>query len=133
LVERLVSSPEELQAALEAIGTGEVGTYVASSDAMVDSQAQMIIDMARIKNLPTMFYQEDVTKHGGLSSYGANFFEVGVLAAKYVHRILAGASPGELPVEQMSTLSFVINLRTAREIHLAIPDSVLARADRLIE
>jgi putative tryptophan/tyrosine transport system substrate-binding protein len=132
-LERLVSSPEELRAALDAFRPGEAGAYVAVSDAMVDTQAQLIIDMARAKKLPTMFYEEGLTASGGLTSYSADFHEVGRMAAKYVHRILAGASPRDLPVEQAARFAFVINLKTAKEINLPISEALLARADRVID
>jgi putative ABC transport system substrate-binding protein len=69
--------------------------------------------------------------NGGLSSYSADTVEVGRLAAKYVHRLLTGTLPGELPVEQVNRLSFAVNLKTAKDINLV--ETILMRADRVIE
>jgi putative tryptophan/tyrosine transport system substrate-binding protein len=70
---------------------------------------------------------------GGLVSYSKDFSEAGRISAKYVQRILTGTSPTDLPVERIDRLVFMINLKTAKEIGLTIPDSVLIRADKVIE
>ena len=82
LAERHVSTPEELRAALEVLKLGDMDAYVAVADAMVDSNAGLIIEMAKTKKLPTMFYEESLTVAGGLASYSADFHEVGRLSAK---------------------------------------------------
>jgi putative ABC transport system substrate-binding protein len=133
LVERRVASVEELQAGVRALGAGEVDAYFAVSDPMAANQAQLIIDASRLKKLPTMFdFLSFVTK-GGLASYSVNFSEVGRLSAKYVQRVLAGVQPKDLPVQGMDKIELVINQRTAKQIGLIIPPSVLARADRVIK
>jgi putative ABC transport system substrate-binding protein len=131
--ERHVFTPEELQAALEALKPGEADAYVAVADALVDSHAHLIIETARAKRLPTMFYEEIIAARGGLASYGVSFPEVGRLAGKYVGRILRGTQPGDLPVERMTALTFVVNLTTSQQIGLSIPVTVLSRADRLVD
>jgi putative tryptophan/tyrosine transport system substrate-binding protein len=133
LVERHVSTPEELRAALEALKLGDMDAYLAVADAMVDSNAGLIIEMAKTKKLPTMFYEESLTVAGGLASYSADFHEVGRLSARYVQQILSGAKVSEIPVERATALSFAINLKTAQQLGLAIPVSVLARANRLVD
>jgi putative ABC transport system substrate-binding protein len=133
LIERHVASVAELKKALQGFRAGEADAYFAASDAMVDTQARSIIDMAKAKRLPTMFYLQGVVEDGGLASYSPDFKEAGRLSAKYVRRILAGTVPGELPVEQSDRLVFMINLKTAKEIGLAIPESMLIRADKVIE
>ena len=132
-IERQVTSVEELQKALQAFKAGEADAYVAVSDAMIDSQADSIIDMAKAKRLPTMFYQQDLVAKGGLVSYSTDFKEVGRLTARYVQRILAGTIPADLPVERVDRLVFMINLRTAKALDLTLPPSLLARADEVIE
>jgi putative ABC transport system substrate-binding protein len=82
--------------------------------------------------LSTMFQEQDSVAKGGLASYGVSYYAMGRLAAKYVQRILLGANPGELPVEQVDKLYFVINLKTAKALGLTIPSSVLLRADEVI-
>ncbi len=133
LVERQVSSVKELQEGLKALRAGGADAFVVLPDAMVGSQAQLIIDTARAKRLPTMFYETAIVARGGLMAYGVSFHEVGRLSAKHVQRILAGTSPKDLPVEGVDRLELVLNLRTARELGLTIPRQIRLRADRVIE
>ena len=132
-VERHIASVEELQAGVRALKAGEVDAYLAVSDAIASNQAQLIIDTARVKKLPTMFdFLSHVTK-GGLASYAVSFHEMGRLSAKYVQRILTGVKPQDLPVEGIDKIALVINLKTAKQIGLTIPPNVLARADKVIK
>ena len=131
-IERHIASATELQAAVRALKAGEVDAYLAVSDAIASNQAQLIIDTARVKRLPTMFdFLSHVTK-GGLASYAVSFREMGRLSAKYVQRILTGVKPQDLPVQAVDKIELVINLKTAKQIGLTIPPNVLARADRVI-
>jgi putative tryptophan/tyrosine transport system substrate-binding protein len=132
LVERHVTSVEELRQRLEAFKAGEADAYFYTSDSMVTSQAQLVIDMATSKRLPTMFSEQSVVAMGGLASYGQNFHEIGRLSAKYVQKVMTGAQPGDLRVEVVDKFELVINLKTAKQIGLAIPPNVLARADKVI-
>ena len=132
-VERHVGSVEELQAGLQALKPKEVDAFLLVADAMVFSQAQLIIDTERSKKLPTMFWEESSVVDGGLVSYGVSYHEAGRLSAKYVRRILTGTRPQDLPVETVRKIDLVFNLRTAREIGLTIPPSALARADKVIK
>jgi putative tryptophan/tyrosine transport system substrate-binding protein len=118
---------------LQAFTPGEADAFIAVSDAMIDGQIQTIIDMARSKRLPTMLYEPGAVAKGGLATYSADFKEVGHLSAKYVLRVLAGARPADLPVEGIDKVSFVINLKIAKQIGLTIPESILLRADKVIE
>jgi putative tryptophan/tyrosine transport system substrate-binding protein len=133
LIERHVASAEELKAALRAQRAGEADAYVAVSDAMVDRHAQLIIDAATAKRLPTMFYFDSLVARGGLASYSVDFHEIGRQSAKHVERILTGANPKNVPVEGVDRLTFVVNMKTAKQIGLTIPQSVLVRADKVIE
>jgi putative ABC transport system substrate-binding protein len=132
-VERHVASVEELRNAALAFTTGDADAFVAVSDAMVDSQIESVIDMARGKMLPTMFYEPGAVVKGGLATYSPDFKEVGRISAKYVHRVLTGTNPAHLPVEGVDKFLFVLNLKTAKQIGLSIPDSILIRADKVIE
>jgi putative tryptophan/tyrosine transport system substrate-binding protein len=133
LVERHASSVEELRQRLEAIKAKEVDAYFYTSDAMVTSQAQLVIDTAMSKKLPTMFSEQSLVAMGGLASYGQNFHEVGRLSAKYVQKIATGANPGDLRVETVDKFELGINLKTAKQIGLTIPPNLLARADKVIK
>jgi putative tryptophan/tyrosine transport system substrate-binding protein len=132
-IERQVSSVKELQAALGALKPGEADAYFYTSDAMMASQAQLIIEMARDKRWPTMFDEAFSVAKGGLASYGISYHEAGRLSAKYIHRILTGTNPRDLPIETLHKLELVVNLRTAKQIGLTIPPNVLARADKVIK
>jgi putative ABC transport system substrate-binding protein len=93
---------------------------------------ERVIDFAAKNRLPAMYpWSEDVNA-GGLMSYGPNAIEQYRRAATYVDKILKGAKPADLPVEQPMKLEFVINLKTAKQIGLTIPPNVLVRADRVI-
>jgi len=133
LVERHVVSVEELQAGVRALRAGEVDAFLSLADPMVSSQDQLIIDTARVKRLPTMFNFLSQVIKGGLASYSVSFHEVGRMSAKYVQRILTGVKPKDLPVEGVDKIELIINLKTAKQIGLTIPQSVLYRADRVIK
>jgi putative ABC transport system substrate-binding protein len=133
LVERHFASVEELQARIRAVKVGEVDAFFQLSGSMVNNQAQLIIDTATVKRLPTMFLDQSAITKGGLASYNVSHHEVGRLSAKYVQRILAGVKPKDLPVEGVDKIELIINLKTAKQIGLTIPPNVLARADRVIK
>jgi putative ABC transport system substrate-binding protein len=133
VVERHVRSVEELRASLRGLKTGEADAIFYVPDAMVNSQSQLIVDTATAKKLPTMFYERTSVAEGGFASYGVSYYAVGRLTAKYVHRVLLGTSPAELPVEGFDRFELVINLKTAKALGLTIPPSVLGRADEVIQ
>jgi putative ABC transport system substrate-binding protein len=133
LVERPVGSVEDLRAGLWALRSGEADAFFYIGDAMVFSQAELIIDTAKAKRLPTMFQDREAAARGALASYGESFYTIGRLSAKHVQRVLLGADPGDLPVEQVDRFHLVINLKTAKALDVTIPRSVLTRADEVIE
>jgi putative ABC transport system substrate-binding protein len=133
LVERRVASVEALRAAMRALRPGEADVISFVSDAMVQSQAELLIETARTHRLPTMFSDQGIVAQGGLASYGASYRTFGQLSAKYVQRVLLGTDPGDLPVEGFDRLHFAINLKTAKALGLTIPPAVLARVDEVIE
>jgi ABC-type uncharacterized transport system substrate-binding protein len=132
LVERHVRSVDELRAGLRGLKAGEVDAILVW-DAMVVSQTPLIVETAKTKKLPTMFFDRTSVAAGGLASYGTSYYGVGRQAAKYVHRVLSGISPADLPVERSDRFELVINLKTAKALGLTIPPSLLARADQVIE
>jgi len=131
-VERHVVSVEELQAGMRALKAGEVDAFFQLGDPLTSNQAQLIIDMARAKRLPTMFVNQSLVIKGGLASYSVSRHEVGRVSAKYVQRILTGVQPKDLPVEGIDKIDLVINLKTAKEIGLTVPPNVLVRAQKVI-
>ena len=133
LVERHVRSVEELTAALRGLKAGEADAIFQVLDAMVNSQSRLVADVAIARKLPTMFNERNGAAEGGLLSYGVNSYTVGRLTAKYVQRVLLGASPAEMPVEGFDKLELVVNLKTAKAIALPIPQAILGRADEVIQ
>ena len=133
LVERHVATVEELQAGIRELRAGEMDAFFEVSDPLVTVQDQLIIDTAMVKRLPTMFTEQSSVIKGGLASYSVSFHEVGRLSAKYVQRILTGVKPKDLPVEGIDKIELVINLKTAKQIGLTVPQSVLYRADKVIK
>ena len=132
-LERHVSSAAELRGALAALKAGEADALFMVSDALITSQSQFLIDTAKRIRMPTMVYDQAIAERGALVSYGVDTREIGRESAKYVQRILAGARPGDLPVENVTRLIFVLNRRTAREIGLQVPSAMLVRFDRVVE
>ena len=96
--------------------------------------SRVIPDLVVKHRLPAIYYASTiVVDHGGLMSYGASITDLDRRAATYVDKILKGAKPADLPVEQPTKFEFVINLRAAKQIGLTIPPNVLVRADRVIK
>jgi putative ABC transport system substrate-binding protein len=133
LVERHLDSVEETRSVLLGLASGGVQAYFHTPGGTATSQAPLIIEASRTKKLPTMFHDTSLVALGGLAAYGHNYREIGRLSAKHVQRILAGVQPKDLPVENYDKVGLALNLRTAREIGLTIPQSVRFRADQLIE
>ena len=101
-------------------------------DTVIDSHHFEIMDFAIEKRLPCIYGEMQFVEAGGLMSYGPSRVELFRRAATYVHKILKGAKPADLPVEQPTKFEFVVNLKAAKQIGLTIPPNVLARADRVI-
>src|SRR5262249_18047822 len=99
-----VSSVKELRAKLVAFNPRDADAFFYVNDAMVRSDAQIIIDTMRDKKLPTMFSFPDIAAQGALAGYGVSFHEVGRLSGRYVQKILTGTSPANLPVESVSRM-----------------------------
>ena len=108
------------------------GVLVASS-AFVFVHRQAIVDLAAAHRIPAIYEFQNFVEPGGLMSYGVNTAEMERRAAVYVDRILKGAKPADLPVEQPTKFDFVINLKTAKTLGLNIPQPLLLRADQVIE
>jgi putative tryptophan/tyrosine transport system substrate-binding protein len=102
-------------------------------DALTNQYGKEIADFAMQKRLPSVFTAKDRVEAGGLMSYGPRYSEMMRHAASLVDKILRGAQPANLPMEQPTTFELVINLKTAKAIGLTMPPTVLTRADEVIE
>ena len=126
---------EELEGALQDALRAQSSGLLVMSGALVSAQAHRIATLAQEKRLPAMYpasYYVDPAQ-GGLASYGPNLVELSRRAATFVDRILKGAKPAEIPVEQPTRIEFVINVRAAKAQGIALPPAVLVRADRIFE
>jgi putative ABC transport system substrate-binding protein len=100
---------------------------------MLFGERRRLVDMAAKNRMPAVYTSREFVAAGGLMAYGANVADVFRRAATYVDKILKGANPGDLPVEQHTKFELVLNLKTAKALGLTIPPSLLARADQVIE
>ncbi len=123
---------QDIAPAFEALKGRNQALYVCT-DALANTNRVRINILAAGARLPTMHGSRDYVEAGGLMSYGANFPDQFRRAADYVDKILRGAKPGDIPVEQPTNFELVINLKTAKALGLTIPESFLLRADEVIE
>jgi putative ABC transport system substrate-binding protein len=127
------ATEKELDAVFAAMMNERPGALIVLSDSFFFLSAQKIANLAVQHRLPTMFWTREPVESGGLMSYGQNVEEHYYRAATFIDKILKGAKPADLPVEQPTKLELVINLKTAKSIGLSIPQELLFRADKLIE
>jgi putative ABC transport system substrate-binding protein len=109
------------------------GALMVLGSPLIGMNRRQITDLASKNRLPAIYTLKENADAGGLMSYGTNFQELWRRAATYVDKILKGAKPADLPIEQATKFDFVINLKAAKRIGLTIPPNVLARADRVIK
>jgi len=108
------------------------GAVLVYGSSMLAAHRATIAELAAKSRLPAFYPQKEFTEVGGLMSYGVSITDLDRRAATYVDKILKGAQPADLPVEQPIKFEFIINLKAAKQIGLTIPPNVLARADRVI-
>jgi putative ABC transport system substrate-binding protein len=128
-----VQDPKELESAFSAMARERVEALAVLPDGMFLAQGDRIIALAERSRLPAMYGVTELAKAGGLMAYGANFPEMYRRGASFVDRILRGAKPADLPIEQPTKFELVINLKTAKTLGLTIPQSLLIRADEVIQ
>jgi putative ABC transport system substrate-binding protein len=124
---------QEIERALGAAGRRRVDAMLALADAYLWSQRERIVAVAARHRLPAMYAELEFSEAGGLMAYGPSVADNFRRAAGYVDRILKGAKPADLPIEQPATLELMINLKTARALGLTLPQSLLVRAAHVIE
>ena len=121
-----------LESAFQTATHKQVGAIMTTIANTFFAERKRIVELADKYRLPAIYPQDDFVEVGGLMSYGADFDDLYRRAAVYVDKILKGAKPADLPVQQATKFEFVINLNAAKQISLTIPPNVLARADRVI-
>ena len=127
-------SPKDVETAFGAAGKGMADAALFRvPDPFISSQRSQIAALAVKRRLPVIYSQQEFVDAGGLMTYGTNFADLWRRAATYVDKILKGAKPEDLPVEQPTKFEFVINLKAAKQIGLTIPPNVLVRADKVIK
>jgi ABC-type uncharacterized transport system substrate-binding protein len=122
----------DIGSTLSRMGKERARALIVTPSPLFSSQQRRIVDFATRHRLPSIFFSKDFVNNGGLMSYGLSFMDSYHRAATYVDKILKGAKPADIPVEQPTKFEFVVNLKTAKQIGLTIPPNVLARADRVI-
>jgi putative ABC transport system substrate-binding protein len=128
-----VLAPKDIEAAFQAASRGRADAVLLLASSVANSQRTQIAELAVKSRLPAVYHQTEFAEDGGLMSYGASYTDLFRRAATYVDKLLKGAKPANLPVEQPKTFDLIVNLKAAKQIGLTIPPNVLARADRVIK
>ena len=128
-----VRGPEDFEDAFSAMALARIDSILVAAGALTDTHAKRIADLAAKAQVPTMYGAREFVEAGGLVSYSASFTDNYRRAAAFVDKILKGALPRDLPVEQASTFEFVINLKAAKALGLTVSPSLLLQATQVIE
>ena len=128
-----VLSPKDIETAFRAASKGRAEGVLVLQSRVFTTQRKQIVELAVTGRFPAIYSSREYVEGGGLMTYGVNFTDLYRRAAVYVDKILKGAKPANLPVEQPTKFEFIINLKAAKQIGLTIPPNVLARADRVIK
>jgi len=125
--------PQEIDRAFAAMTREQARAVVVLPDAIFTNQMRQIAELAVQRHLPSIYGVSEYAEDGGLMVYGTNFLDLERRAATFVDKILKGAKPGDLPIEQPTKFELVINMKTAKALGLTIPPTLLLRADQVIE
>jgi putative ABC transport system substrate-binding protein len=128
-----IRDPKDIETAFRAAGKGRADSVLVLAGSVVNSHRTHIAKLAVKSRLPAIYFRSEFVEDGGLMSYATKITDLVRRAAIYVDRILKGAKPAELPVEQPIKFELIINLKAAKQIDLTIPPNVLARADKVIK
>ena len=128
-----IRDPKDIETAFRAAGKGRADSVLVLTSPVINPYRKEIAELAVKSRLPAIYNTPEFVEDGGLVSYAANTNDLYRRAATYVDKILKGAKPADLPVEQPKKFELIINLKAAKQIGLTIPPNVLARADRVIQ
>jgi putative ABC transport system substrate-binding protein len=124
---------DEFDRAFAAMAAARIDALTVAAGSLTSVYPRRIAEFALARRIPTMFSQGEFARAGGLMAYSANFCDLAHRSAVYIDKILKGAKPADLPVEQASKFELVVNLKTAKALGVSIPQSILLRADEVIE
>src|SRR5262249_22500734 len=127
-----VLGPKDIETAFRAASEQRVEAFIVLTGIILGAQIPRILEYVVKNRLPAIYSAPQYVEAGGLMFYGMNLADLDRRAATYVDKILKGAKPADLPIEQPKKFEFIINLKAAKQINLTIPPNVLARADRVI-
>ena len=125
--------PDNLEASLGAITSANFDGLIVAEDSLAEPLIPRIVALAAENRMPTIYGFSTAVRQGGLMSYSADVFEIWRRLAGHVERILKGAKPGDIPIEQATEIKFAINLKTAKALEIEIPSNLLAAAQEVIE
>jgi putative tryptophan/tyrosine transport system substrate-binding protein len=128
-----VLDPKDIETAFQKATKGRAAGVLPLNSAVLNSQRIQVVNLATRSRLPAIYFAPEWMEDGGLMSYGVSYPDLYRRAATYVDKILKGAKPADLPVEQPTKFEFIINLKAAKQIGLTIPPNVLVRADKVIK
>jgi putative tryptophan/tyrosine transport system substrate-binding protein len=128
-----VLDPKDIETVFRAVAKGRADAVLLLGNPILNAHRKQIVDLAVRHRLPATYARPEFVDAGGLMYYGTNYNDLYRRAATYIDKILKGAKPADLPVEQAKKFEFVINLKAAKQIGLTIPPNVLARADKVIK
>jgi putative tryptophan/tyrosine transport system substrate-binding protein len=128
-----VRSAADIDAAFAAVSRARVAVVIVLTDPLVVAQKARLVGLATARSIPTIYGLREFVDAGGLMSYGPSLIDLWRRSAAYVDKILKGAKPADLPVQQPTKFELVINLKTAKTLGLTIPQSLLVRADEMIQ
>ena len=128
-----VSGPDDFDSALVRVKKDGAAGFIATNDGVTWRYRKSLVQLALKHRLPAIYWAREYVAEGGLMTYSASVADLRLRAATYVDKILKGARPADLPVEQPATFELVINLKAAKALRLTIPQSLLQRADQVIE
>jgi putative tryptophan/tyrosine transport system substrate-binding protein len=125
--------PKGLEIAFQTARQKQVNAIISTSTRPFFGERKRIVELAGKYRLPAIYFQREFVDEGGLMSYGADFDDLYRRAAVYVDKILKGAKPADLPVQQATKFEFVINLKAAKQIGLTLSPELLARANQVLK
>ena len=128
-----VREPKDIEIAFRAASQEHADAVLVLGSPVLNSQRKQVIELAVKNRLPAIYARREAVEDGGLMSYGVNIADLSRRAAIYVDKILKGAKPADLPIEQPKKFELIINLKAAKQIDLTIPPNLLARADQVIK